>query len=250
MATTTRVAIVTGAGSGIGEDGAKALAARGFTVVVSDIDATGGERVVKDIEGAGGSASFVACDVSDPQANEDLVATTLERHGRLDAAVNNAGIGGEMKPTGEYTPEEWRQVIGINLDGVFYGVRAQLPPMLEQGSGTIVNIASILGQVGFAGAPAYVAAKHGVVGLTKQIAQEYAAAGIRANSVGPGFVRTPLLDRPEMTDDLIGMLEQMHPIGRLGAPEEIGEVVAWLCAEAPDFLNGAYIPVDGGYLTR
>jgi NAD(P)-dependent dehydrogenase (short-subunit alcohol dehydrogenase family) len=250
MATSTRVAIVTGGGSGIGEDSAKALAARGFTVVVSDIDAAGGERVVKEIETAGGSASFVVCDVSDPQANEDLVATTLERHGRLDAAVNNAGIGGEMKPTGEYTPEEWRKVVGINLDGVFYGVRAQLPPMLEQGSGTIVNIASILGQVGFAGAPAYVAAKHGVVGLTKQVAQEYAAAGIRANSVGPGFVRTPLLDRPEMTDELIGMLEQLHPIGRLGAPEEIGEVVAWLCDQAPDFLNGAYIPVDGGYLTR
>jgi NAD(P)-dependent dehydrogenase (short-subunit alcohol dehydrogenase family) len=250
MATTTRVAIVTGGGSGIGEDSAKALAARGFTVVVSDVDAQGGERVVKEIETAGGTASFVVCDVSDPQANEDLVATTLERHGRLDAAVNNAGIGGEMKPTGEYTPEEWRKVVGINLDGVFYGVRAQLPPMLEQGSGTIVNIASILGQVGFAGAPAYVAAKHGVVGLTKQVAQEYAAAGIRANSVGPGFVRTPLLDRPEMTDELIGMLEQLHPIGRLGAPEEIGEVVAWLCDQAPDFLNGAYIPVDGGYLTR
>lgn len=250
MSTTTRVALVTGGGSGIGEDSAKALAGRGFAVLVSDIDTAGGERVVKEIEAAGGTAGLVACDVSDPQANEDLVAAALARYGRLDAAVNNAGIGGEMKPTGDYRPEEWRKVMSVNLDGVFYGVRAQLPPMLEQGSGRIVNMASILGQVGFAGAPAYVAAKHAVVGLTRQLAQEYAAAGIRANAVGPGFVRTPLLDRPEMTDEVVGVLEQLHPIGRLGAPEEIGEVVAWLCAEAPDFLNGAYLPVDGGYLTR
>jgi NAD(P)-dependent dehydrogenase (short-subunit alcohol dehydrogenase family) len=250
MAEQDKVAIVTGGGSGIGESCAKALARRGFAVVVSDLDTAGGERVVKEITTEGGNASFFAADVSDPEANEALVAAAVERHGRLDAAVNNAGIGGEMLPTGDYTVEEWRKVLGVNLDGVFYGVRAQLPRLLEQGGGTIVNMASILGRVGFAGAPAYVAAKHGVVGLTKQIAQEYAAAGIRANSVGPGFVRTPLLERPEMTDEMIGMLEQLHPIGRLGAPEELGEVVAWLCDDAPDFLNGAYIPVDGGYLTR
>lgn len=250
MTAADRVALVTGAGSGIGEQSAKALARRDLAVVVSDVDTGGGERVVKEISGAGGTASFVRTDVTDPQANEALVRTVVERHGRLDAAVNNAGIGGEMRPTGDYSPEEWRRVMAVNLDGVFYGVRAQLPVMLEQGGGTIVNIASILGQVGLAGAPAYVAAKHGVVGLTKQLAQEYAAAGIRANAVGPGFVRTPLLDRPEMTDELVGMLEQLHPIGRLGSPEEIGEVVAWLCTDAPDFLSGATIPVDGGYLTR
>lgn len=250
MSAVTRAAIVTGGGSGIGEESAKALARLGFAVTVADLDTAGGERVVKEIEADGGTCGFMRTDVSDPQANEDLVAETVERYGRLDAAVNNAGIGGEMKPTGDYSPEEWRQVMSVNLDGVFFGARAQLPVMLEQGSGAIVNVASILGQVGFAGAPAYVAAKHGVVGLTKQLAQEYAAAGLRVNAVGPGFVRTPLLDRPEMTDELIGMLEQMHPIGRLGTPEEIGEVIAWLCADAPAFLNGAYIPVDGGYLTR
>lgn len=250
MSTSTRAALVTGGGSGIGEESAKALARHGFAVTVADLDTAGGERVAKEIEADGGTAGFVRTDVSDPQANEDLVAETVERYGRLDAAVNNAGIGGDMKPTGDYSPEEWRKVMAVNLDGVFFGARAQLPVMLEQGGGAIVNVASILGQVGFAGAPAYVAAKHGVVGLTKQLAQEYSAAGIRVNAVGPGFVRTPLLDRPEMTDEVIDMLVQMHPIGRLGNPEEIGEVIAWLCGDAPAFLNGAYIPVDGGYLTR
>lgn len=250
MSAVTRAAIVTGGGSGIGEASAKALARHGFAVTVADLDTAGGERVAKEIEADGGTAGFLRVDVSDPQANEDLVAVTVERYGRLDAAVNNAGIGGDMKPTGDYSPEEWRKVMAVNLDGVFFGARAQLPVMLEQGGGAIVNVASILGQVGFAGAPAYVAAKHGVVGLTKQLAQEYAAAGLRVNAVGPGFVRTPLLDRPEMTDEVIDMLVQMHPIGRLGSPEEIGEVIAWLCADAPAFLNGAYLPVDGGYLTR
>lgn len=250
MADLTRVAIVTGAGSGIGEFAAKAISRAGLAVVVADVDEDGGNRVVSEIGDAGGTASFFRADVSDPDANEALVAFTVETHGRLDAAVNNAGIGGDMAPTGDYTPEMWRRVMSVNLDGVFYGVRAQLPTMLEQGSGSIVNIASILGQVSFAGAPAYVAAKHGVVGLTKQLANEYSSAGVRVNSVGPGFIRTPLLDRPEMTEEVIDMLVSMHPIGRLGTPDEVGDLIAWLVADAPDFLTGAYIPIDGGFLTR
>lgn len=250
MADPTRVAIVTGAGSGIGEFAAKAIARAGLAVVVSDVDEDGGNRVVGEISDGGGTASFFRADVSDPDANEALVAFAVDTHGRLDAAVNNAGIGGDMAPTGDYTPEMWRRVMAVNLDGVFYGVRAQLPAILEQGGGSIVNIASILGQVSFAGAPAYVAAKHGVVGLTKQLANEYSSAGVRVNSVGPGFIRTPLLDRPEMTDEVIDMLVSMHPIGRLGTPEEVGDLIAWLVADAPDFLTGAYIPIDGGFLTR
>jgi NAD(P)-dependent dehydrogenase (short-subunit alcohol dehydrogenase family) len=245
-----RVAIVTGGGSGIGESAAMALSARGFAVVIGDIDVEGGERVAAAVEAAGGRALFVRSDASSPEDNEALVAAAVEAFGGLDAAVNNAGIGGASAPTGDYTVEQWRAVMSVNLDGVFFGARAQIPRLLERGGGAIVNVASILGQVTFAGAPAYVAAKHGVVGLTKQIAMEYAAQGIRCNSIGPGFVETPLLTNAGLPDEVMGMLTTLHPIGRLGQPDEIGEVIAWLCAEAPEFLTGAYVPIDGGYLTR
>jgi NAD(P)-dependent dehydrogenase (short-subunit alcohol dehydrogenase family) len=193
---------------------------------------------------------FVRSDASSPEDNEGLVRTAVETYGRLDGAVNNAGIGGPSAPTGEYPLDGWRLVMSINLDGVFYGARYQIPAMLESGGGSIVNIASILGQVTFAGAPAYVAAKHGVVGLTKQIANEYAAQGIRCTAVGPGFIDTPLLAKGGIEGDVKDMIVGLHPVGRLGRPEEIGDVVAWLVTDAPEFLNGAYIPVDGGYLTR
>ena len=245
MASERRVAIVTGGGSGIGAACAKAIAARNFAVVVADLDAHGGADVVASIVADGGTATFLASDVSDPGANEALVTEALDSFGRLDAAVNNAGILGDMLPLGEYSDEQWREVMRVNLDGVFYGIRAQLPPMLERGRGSIVNMASVAGQVAYPGAPAYVASKHAVVGLTRQLAAEYAARGIRATAVGPGAVQTPMIDRPETQG-----VEQAHPIGRVGQPVEIAEVVAWLCADAPDFLNGAYIPVDGGYLTR
>jgi NAD(P)-dependent dehydrogenase (short-subunit alcohol dehydrogenase family) len=245
-----RVAIVTGAASGIGEQTARALAARDVTVVVTDRDEQRGGEVAASLTASGHHAEFAGLDVTDPVAHERLVGEVVERHGRLDVAVNNAGISGRLAPTGEYAVEEWREVLSIDLDGVFYGIRAQLPPMQEQGGGRIVNVASILGQVGFAGLPAYATAKHGVVGLTKQVAQEYAAAGIRANAVGPGFVATPLLERPELSTEAVGLLEQLHPVGRLGTAEEVGEAITWLCLDAPDFLTGAYLPVDGGYLSR
>ncbi len=250
MIDTQGVAIVTGGGSGIGEAAAKKLSGRGLAVVVSDVDESGGARVVSEIEAAGGTAQFFAADVSDPAANIALVDAAVSAFGRLDVAVNNAGIGGPLAPTADYTPDDWRKVMSVNLDGVFYGVRAQLPAMLDGDGGAIVNIASILGQVGFANAAAYVAAKHGVVGLTKQLAIEYAAQGIRVTAVGPGFIKTPLLEREEFTDDVLDMLVSLHPIGRLGESDEVGELIAWLGTDAPAFLNGAYIPIDGGYLTR
>ncbi len=247
---TSSVAIVTGAASGIGAQVCWALADRGLTVVVTDRDEAGGADLAAQLAAEGHGVEFAPLDVTDPRAHEALVDGVVAHHGRLDVAVNNAGVSGRVAPTGEYTVAEWREVLSIDLDGAFYGIRAQLPPMVEQGAGRIVTMASILGQVGFAGLPAYAAAKHGVVGLTKQVAQEYADAGIRANAVGPGFVDTPLLARPELPAEAVGLLEQLHPVGRLGTAEEVAGVVAWLCTDAPDFLTGAYLPVDGGYLSR
>ena len=245
-----RVAIVTGGGSGIGRSCALDLAGRGFAVVVSDVDVDGGEESVNLVEKEGGTASFRLADCSLPEQSEALVSFATDTYGRLDAAVNNAGIGGEQASTGEYPIEGWQKVIEINLSGVFYGMRYQIPAMLDGGGGRIVNMASILGSVGFASACAYVSAKHGVVGLTKTAAQEYASAGILVNSVGPGFIETPLLENADMDDAMRGMLVQLHPIGRLGQPEEVGTLVGWLCDESPEFLTGNYIPIDGGYLTR
>jgi NAD(P)-dependent dehydrogenase (short-subunit alcohol dehydrogenase family) len=173
-----KVTIITGGGSGIGEAAALALARQGGRLVIGDIDEVGGARVAQSAIDAGGEAVFVRADASSPEDSEQLVRTAVETFGRLDGAVNNAGIGGPSAPTGEYPLDGWRLVMSINLDGVFYGARYQIPAMLESGGGSIVNVASILGQATFAGAPAYVAAKHGVVGLSKQIANEYAAQGI------------------------------------------------------------------------
>jgi NAD(P)-dependent dehydrogenase (short-subunit alcohol dehydrogenase family) len=245
-----KVIIITGGGSGIGEGAAMALARRGARVVIGDIDDEGGQRVAQAVEDAGGAAVFVHADAASVEDNELLVRTAVDTYGRLDGAVNNAGIGGPSAPTAVYPLDGWRLVMSINLDGVFYGMRAQIPAMLETGGGAIVNIASILGQVTFAGAPAYVASKHAVVGLSKQVANEYAAQGIRCNAVGPGFIDTPLLAKGGIEGDVRAMIEGLHPVGRLGTMDEVGEAIAWLVTDAPAFLNGAYVPVDGGYLTR
>lgn len=174
----------------------------------------------------------------------------METYGRLDFACNNAGIGGEQHPTAEYSIEGWQQVIAINLSGVFYCMKYEIPEMLKSGGGSIVNMASILAQVGFSGAPAYVAAKHGVIGLTKNAAIEYAAQGIRVNSIGPAFIRTPMIASLEENEAALNMLVSLHPIGRLGLPEEVAELVIWLSSQRASFVTGAYYPVDGGYLAR
>jgi NAD(P)-dependent dehydrogenase (short-subunit alcohol dehydrogenase family) len=243
-----QVALVTGAGSGIGEATALLYAKHGAKVVVSDINEKGGQATVDKIKQNGGEAIFVKADVSQPADCEALVEATIKAYGRLDMACNNAGIGGEAHPVGDMSVEGWNKVIAINLSSVFYCMKYQIPAMLKNGKGAIVNMASILGQVGFANSAGYVAAKHGVVGLTQNAGIEYSSQGIRVNAVGPGFISTPLLD--QMDDNARNMLISLHPIGRLGKAEEVAELVIFLSSDKASFITGSYYPVDGAYLAR
>lgn len=244
-----KVAIITGAGSGIGRATALLFADNGARVVVADIDEKGGKQVVDEIGKKGAEAIFVKADASSFADHNILVDSAVKKFGRLDIAVNNAGIGGPLGPTGDYPVDGWDKVIAINLSGVFYGMRHQIPAMKKTGGGSIVNIASILGHVGTAGSPAYVAAKHGVVGLTKAAALDHAKEGIRVNSVGPGYIKTPLLDN-NLDKETMDMLVTLHPIGRLGKDTEVAELILWLASEKASFATGNYFAVDGGYLAQ
>ncbi len=244
-----KVALVTGAASGIGESTAHTLAASGAKVIVADFDTELGESVAEKIATDGGVASFFKVDVSVPEQAEAMVKFAVETYGSLDVAVNNAGIGGAQSPTGEHPIDDWKKVIDVNLNGVFYGLRYEIPAMLESGGGSIVNMASILGSVGFANSPAYVAAKHGVVGLTKAAAVEYAAQGVRVNSVGPGFIHTPLLDT-NLDEETQSAIAAMHPIQRMGSTQEVANLVTFLASDEAAFCTGGYYLVDGGYTAQ
>ena len=245
-----KVALVTGASSGIGRAIALVWAREGAKVVVSDVNVQAGEETAALVRAAGGDAIFVAADVGKPEDCDALVQRTVAHYGRLDVACNNAGIGGPQAPTADYPLDGWAQVININLSGVFYGMKYQIAAMLKNGGGAIINMASILGALGFANSAAYTAAKHGVLGLTKAAALEYSAKGVRVNAVGPGFIHTPMISGLEQDPSTHAALVAAHPMGRLGQPEEIAELVAWLASDRASFVTGAYYPVDGGYLAR
>ena len=243
---TGKTAIVTGAASGIGAAVAWELARSGAHVVVSDIDFAAAEKVASEIDAEGLKAAPFAADVADPEASARLVTFAQQEGGALHLAVNNAGIGGPNSLTGEYPLDGWRNVIDINLSGVFYAMRFQIPAMLEAGGGAIVNMASILGSVGFANSSAYVAAKHAVLGLTKTAAAEYATKGIRINAVGPAFINTPLLSKNHDQETIDG-LAALHPIGRLGTSEEVSALTCFLLSDRASFITGSYHLVDGAY---
>ena len=240
-----KVVFVTGAGSGIGRAAAEAFVRRGYATALADVNEEAGRTVEAELRRLG-ECTYVPCDVTDDDTVRDAVAYTVAAYGRLDAAFNAAGIDGEHgKPTAECTMENWNRVIAVDLTGTWSCMRYELPAMVEAGGGSIVNCASVAGLRAAPTVPAYTAAKHGVVGLTRVAAREYAPAGVRVNVICPGTVDTPMF-RTSMTPEVIERLVATNPTGRLAEASEIAEVAVWLCEDAPGFLTGQAIAVDGG----
>jgi NAD(P)-dependent dehydrogenase (short-subunit alcohol dehydrogenase family) len=246
-----KVALITGAASGIGQGSAHVFAARGAKLVLADVDVERGEATAARIRAEGGDAVFVRADISAARDVEALVAAVVARHGRLDCAFNNAGIAGALAPLVDFSDEDWDRVIAVNLRGVYLCMKHEIRQMLKQGGGAIVNTASVVGLVGGPTMIAYAASKHGIVGMTKVAALEYAKQSVRVNAVCPGAVRTPMLDQMAAQ---AGYTEEVligaEPIGRIGEPHEIAEAAAWLCSSAASFVTGHAMAVDGGWVAQ
>jgi 2-dehydro-3-deoxy-L-rhamnonate dehydrogenase (NAD+) len=241
-----KVVLVTGAGSGIGEACAHRAAAGGARVAVVDITREAAERVASEI---GGDARAIVADVAEEGSVADMVATVVEQFGRLDGAINNAGIGGAQFAVGDYSLDDWRRVMRVNLDGVFLCLREEIRAMRTTGGGSIVNMASVLAAAGYPEQVAYVTSKHALVGLTRVAALDHANDGIRVNAVGPAFILTPLVEQT-MTPEAIAAVAPMHALGRWGLPEEVAEMTAWLLSDAASFATATFYPLDGGLLAR
>lgn len=246
-----KVALVTGAASGIGRSTALAFAQQKAAVVLADVNIEGGQETLSRIRDLGQKAKFVSCDTSKQADIENMVDEAVKTFGRLDYAFNNAGIEGEQAPTADCTVENWDRVISVNLKGVWLCMKYQIPQMLKQGGGAIVNCSSVAGLVGFLGIPAYVASKHGIIGLTKTAALEYAKSNIRINSVCPGVIQTPMIERFIHGEAQIEkLLKEGEPVGRMGTPEEIASAVLWLCSGGASFVIGHSMAVDGGWVAQ
>ncbi len=245
-----KVVVVTGGSSGIGRACALLFAKEGTKVIIGDIAVKGGEETLDMIKRAGGEAMFVRVDVSKAQDVKALIDKAVETYGRLDYATNNAGVQGVETPTADCTEENWDRVININLKGVWLCMKYEIIQMLKQGGGAIVNMSSVDGLVGWQNLPPYVASKHGVAGLTKAAALEYAKADIRVNAVCPGIICTPMNERRISDPQIKKQFIALEPVGRMGTPEEVAEAVVWLCSDAASFVTGHLMLVDGGFVTQ